>query len=293
MKLNDIKNIGNIEVIKNGEFESLGLVTYHMPKQFSFIEDSKYIAQLKSNISCVITTKELMQDIPKRCGVALSENPRKSFFDIHNHLAKYTDFYCNDFETIIAKSSLIHPTAYISGKNVRIGEGCEIGPNVSILENSILENDVIIRTGSVIGTEGFEFKRFDEEIVPVVHAGGVLLRNKVEVQANCCISKSIFGGFTEIGENTKIDNLIHIAHNVIIGKRCLIAASAMVAGSVKIGDDVWVGPSVSISSGIEVGNNASLTIGSVVTKNVAPNQRVTGNFAIEHNKFINFLKTIR
>ncbi len=67
----------------------------------------------------------------------------------------------------------------------------------------------------------------------------------------------------------------------------------MVAGSAKIGDDVWIGPSASVSSGVEIGDGASITLGSVVTKNVAPGQRVTGNFAIDHDKFIAFLKTIR
>jgi UDP-3-O-[3-hydroxymyristoyl] glucosamine N-acyltransferase len=208
-------------------------------------------------------------------------------------LANHTDFYSKPFKVEIASSSRIHPTAYIANRNVRIGERCEIGPKASILEGSILEDDVVIRAGSVISTEGFEFAHIDKKIMPIIHTGGVLLHNRVEIQANCCISKAVFGGFTEIGEGTKLDNLIHIAHNVIIGERCLIAACAMVAGSAKIGDDVWIGPSASISSEVEIGDRAWITLGSVVTKNVGPDQRVTGNFAINHDRFIAFLKTIR
>jgi UDP-3-O-[3-hydroxymyristoyl] glucosamine N-acyltransferase len=294
MKLSEVQNKGNIELIRDGGFESLGFVTHNNPKQLVYIEDVKYLLLLRnSNISSVITTEELVHSMPKGLGIGISKSPRKSFHEIHNYLAKDTDFYWKTFKTEIASNAKIHPTAYVAERNVRIGERCEIGPNVSILENSILEEDVIIRAGSVIGTEGFEFNRIDREIMPVIHAGGVLLHNRVEIQANCCVSKAVFGGFTEIGEDTKLDNLIHVAHNVIIGKRCLLAASAMVAGSATIGDDVWIGPSASISSEVEIGDGASITIGSVVTKNVAPGQRVTGNFAIDHDKFITFLKTIR
>ncbi|MDY6833875.1 MAG: UDP-3-O-(3-hydroxymyristoyl)glucosamine N-acyltransferase [Chloroflexota bacterium] len=204
-----------------------------------------------------------------------------------------TGFYWKDFNNQIANSAQIHPTAYIESKNVRIGERCEIGPNVSILENSILEDDIVIRAGAVVGTLGFEFKRILGRIVPVIHAGGVFIHNRVELQANSCVSKDIFGGFTEIGDDTKIDNLVHIAHGVVIGKRCLLAACAMIAGSVIIGDDVWIGPSASVSSEIVIGDRASITLGSVVTKNVASGQKVTGNFAIDHDRFISFLKTIR
>ena len=295
MKLSEVQNKGNIELIRDGGFESLGFVTHNNPKQLVYIEEPKYLSMLlrKSNISCIVTTEELIPSIPKELGIAISKNPRRAFYEIHNYLAKDTDFYWKHFKTEIASNAKIHPTAYVAERNVRIGEGCKIGPNVTILENAILENDIIIRAGGVISTEGFEFKRIEKEIMPVIHAGGVLLHNRVEIQANCCVSKAVFGGFTEIGEDTKLDNLIHIAHNVIIGKRCLLAACAMVAGSATIGNDVWIGPSASISSEVEIGDGASITLGSVVTKNVAQGQRVTGNFAIDHDKFIAFLKTIR
>ncbi len=294
MKLTEIKNKGLIEVAVDGKFESLGLITSETPKMLTFIEEDKYLLLLlkNPNVSCVITTEELSSSIPDGLGVGVSKNPRKSFFEIHNYLAENTEFYGKPFDTEIVNSAKIHPTAYVAKKNVKIGERCYIGPNVSILENSILENDVIVRAGSVIGTEGFEFIHLDKEIMPVIHAGGVLIHNNVEIQGNSCIDKAVFG-FTEIGEYTKIDNLVHIAHNVKIGKRCLLIAHAMIGGSVVIGDDVWIGPSSSIVPEVKIGNGATISIGSVVTKDVAPGQRVTGNFAIDHDKFIAFLKTIR
>ena len=96
-----------------------------------------------------------------------------------------------------------------------------------------------------------------------------------------------------IGEGSKIDNGVQIAHNARLGKRNRVAAGAMVAGSVECGDDVWVGPMVSISHMLHVGDRANLTMGSVVTKDVDDDAHLTGNFAIDHAKFIAFLKSVR
>ena len=294
MKLNEI-NINSAKIESNGDFESIGNITQNKSKQLSFIETKKYINILLSNpnISCIITTEELVPFIPAKIGLIISENPRRSFYEIHNYLARKTKFYGLPFDTVQSKSAKIHPTAYVAKNNICIGERCCIGPNATILENTILDDDVIIRAGSVIGTEGFRFERIGNEILPVYHVGGVHIYRRVEIQANTCVANAKFGGdYTEIGEDTKIDNLVHIAHNVKIGKRCLIAASAVVAGSAVIGDDVWIGPNACISNKLTMGNGAFITMGSVVTKDVSPGQKVTGNFAIDHQKFLEFIKTI-
>jgi len=294
MKLSEI-NVDAIEVIAEGEFESIGNITQNKLKQLSFIENEKYISiiPLNSSISCILTNKELIPFLPGDIGIIISDDPKKSFYQIHNYLARKTNFYGSPFDTIIGGSAKVHPSAHIAENNVHIGERCHVGPNATILENTVLENDVIIRAGSVIGTEGFRFERIGKEILPVYHVGGVLIHNRVEIQANACVANAKFGGdFTEIGEDTKIDNLVHIAHNVVIGKRCLIAASAIVAGSAIIGNDVWIGPNACISNKLTIGDGAYITMGSVVTKNVSSSQKVTGNFAIDHEKFIEFIKKI-
>lgn len=295
MKLEQISKSILPHVIRDGEFESLGFVTHETPAMLIFLEDQKYIPRFLSNsqITCVITNERLSGDVPTQFGLAVSDNPRKAFYDLHNYLASETEFYWTSFPSSVSESADIHPTAYIAEHDVRIGERVKIEPNVTILERVLIEDDVNLRAGTIIGSEGFEFNLMDKYMMPVFHAGGVKLHNRVEVQANCCIDRPVFGGFTELGEDTKLDNMVQIAHNVLIGKRCRLAACAMIAGSVTIGDDVWIGPSASISSEIEIGNGASITIGSVVTRDVLPNQRVTGNFAIDHHRFIAFLKTIR
>lgn len=295
MRLSEIKDKTSIEVVKDGEFKALGILAHDEPEQLGFIEDAKYLPELlvKTNITCIVTTPSLAPSVPEGLGIGVSASPRKAFYEIHNYLARETDFYGKSFNTEIAPTARIHPTAYVAERNVRIGEECEIGPNASILENSTLENNVIVRAGAVIGTEGFQFSRIGKEIIHPIHVGGVLIHSRVELQANCCVSKGLFGGFTEIGEDTKFDNLVHVAHNVRIGNRCLIVALVFIAGSVTIGDDVWIGPCASIIPGINIGDGAFISVGAVVTKDVAPGQRVTGNFAIDHEKFIAFMRKIR
>ncbi|MFQ6084237.1 MAG: UDP-3-O-(3-hydroxymyristoyl)glucosamine N-acyltransferase [Methanosarcinales archaeon] len=283
-----------MEIIKDGDFDSLGFVTHKRMNQLVFLENENFLSKLISNqnISCVITVKDLVDKLPNHVGVVVAKNPREAFYKFHNYLAMNTDFYWKDFSTEILTDAQIHPTAYVAEKNVRIGSGVVVEPGALILERSIIEDDVIIRSGATIGAEGFEFKRLGKEILHVVHAGGTLLREGVEIQCNSNIDRSVFGSYTEVGEYTKIDTLVHIGHDVKIGKRCMIAALTVICGSVTIGSDVWIGPRSAISSEINIGDRASVTIGSVVTKDVGIEQRVTGNFAIPHEKFLNYIKKI-
>jgi UDP-3-O-[3-hydroxymyristoyl] glucosamine N-acyltransferase len=295
MNLKDVAKIGGMRIRREGKFDSLGLIPHNKPRQLVFAESEEFIRMAigKDNVSCIITTEKLAGAVPDKLGAAFSAQPKKSFYDIHEHLAQKTNFYGKGFKTSIAKSASIHPTACVAKKNVKIGERCRIGPHVVIMENSVLEKDVTIRSGTVIGEAGFEFKRLEGTLRPVTHAGGVLIHDRVEIQSNTVVCRGIFGDNTEIGKDTKIDNLIHIAHCVKIGERCMIVAGAMIAGSVVMGDDVWVGPMASVSSGLTVGNKAFITLGAVVTKDVSPGQKVSGNFAIDHERFLAFIRSIR
>jgi UDP-3-O-[3-hydroxymyristoyl] glucosamine N-acyltransferase len=296
-RLSDAAKVVAIDVLRDGAFASLGNLDLRTPERLVFVEGEKYAAAATADasISCVITGPALADAVAAngRLGVATAENPRAAFFRYHNHLAENSDFYWRNFDSEIAVDAVIHPNSYVAPLNVRIGRGCVIEPGVTVLERSVLGEGVILRAGSTIGSQGFEFKRLEGTIVAVAHAGGARLSDGVEVQANSAISRSIFGGFTQLGEETKLDNLVHVAHNVTIGRRCFLAACAMIAGSVIVGDDVWIGPGASISSGVTIGDGANVTIGAVVTRNVPAGAHVSGNFAIDHDKFIAFLRSIR
>lgn len=189
----------------------------------------------------------------------------------------------------------IHPTAVIDpsvkldpntvniGANVFIDKGCVIGDRVTIGANTVINsfteigNDCTLGSNNTIGGVGFGYEMNDEneyELMP--HIGNVLLKNRVEIGNNVCIDRAVLGS-TLLEENVKVDNLVHIAHGVKIGKNSLIIANAMIAGSVEIGENVWVSPSSSIRQKLQIEDGALVGLGSVVVKNVAANSVVAGN----------------
>lgn len=273
------------------EIEALALVSSSLNIPFCiFIEDEKYIHNLNKNIKMVITTKNIAEKI-KNCGVCITLEPRILFFKLHNLLCEKKEYNTKTYDTLIGLNCEISHLAHISSKNVTIGNNVIIEEFVSIKENTIIEDNVIIRSGSIIAGQGFEFKREKDSILSVRHIGSVIIKKNAEIRHNCAVDKGIYPwDSTIIGENSKIDNLIHIAHGAKIKRNVLIAALTCVAGRVVIEDNAWVGPGVSIVNGMELSKGCKVSIGAVVTKNVNENERVTGNFAIEHTKFINLLK---
>ncbi|MFZ5652183.1 MAG: UDP-3-O-(3-hydroxymyristoyl)glucosamine N-acyltransferase [Bacillota bacterium] len=293
MRYQDVEKLYH-QLDRESRFKKLGLVDCAEENTLTFCENDKYVQKALSNknIAAIITNQELAHFFEGRIPLIAVENPRQTFFRLHNYLASNTGFYGAFPERNISSSARIHPGAYISDRVV-IGKNVVIEPGVIILDRVIIEDNVIVRAGSVIGAEGFEYKRTGDEIWPVIHAGGVWIKEFAEIGASNTLANATFGGYTIIGEHTKTDSLVYIAHDCVIGKRCLIGANASIMGRVLIKNDVWIGPSSSISHQIEIGDNASITLGSVVTKNIGKNEKVSGNFAISHNRFIEFIRSIR
>lgn len=286
MRLSDVPRQFTM-IVRDGEFTNLGFISHQSESMLTFIEHEDFIKRIvqAKNITCVITTPDLVSRIPECFGCALAESPRDAFFQLHDYLARKTNFYWESFASSIDPTAKVHPRAYIAEANVRIGAGVIIEPNATILERCIIGDNVIIRSGVILGSEGFQFKRTSIDITPVIHSGGVLIEDGVELQANTTIDRALFGGYTRIGVRTKIADLVHVAHNVSIGCRCLIGAHVTINGSSIIGDDVWIGPGAIISNDLTIGDRASITLGSVVIHDVAPEQRVSGYYAVDHRQF--------
>lgn len=294
MRLRDLPTHLGVDVARDGAFASLGFVSYATEGLLVFLESDRYLDELARNprVTAVLTTRQLAELIPERVAVGVCERPRSTFYAFHGVLAE-TDFYWKDFETEIHPSARVHARAFVAERNVRIGPDCVIEPNATILERAILDEGVVVRAGSVVGSEGFQFVTDGDALLPVKHVGGVHLARGVELQACTCVDLAVFGGFTEVGELTKTDNRVHIAHNCRLGKRNRLAAAAMLAGSVTSGDDVWFGPSCAISDGVTIGTGAAISIGAVVTRDVAARAKVSGNFAVDHARFIAHMRAIR
>lgn len=187
----------------------------------------------------------------------------------------------------------IHPTAVIegnvklgkdvyigayttTGNNVTIGDKTIIYSGVRIYDNVKIGQDVIIYSNCVIGADGFGYAENEKgEFEKFPHIGGVIIGDRVELGASVCIDRGTLSN-TMIGDGTKINNLVHIAHNVQIGTNCVIAAQAMISGGVKIGDNSWIAPCVCIRDYVEIGRKALLGMGAVVIKPVPMNDVVVG-----------------
>ena len=190
-----------------------------------------------------------------------------------------------EFGNSISGDAEIHPTALVAGKNVRIGNGCRIGPHVVVNEYSLLGEGVTVGPGSVLGADPFIFAEDQGRQVRVEPAGGVLIEKKVTIHANACIERSLVPGYTRIGEYSKVDNLVHIGNHASIGKRSYVVASSLVGMNARIGDDAWVGPRVIVGDHLEIGDRSELTMGSVVEKDIGAGMIVKGNFVMELGRF--------
>lgn len=160
---------------------------------------------------------------------------------------------------------------------VRIGAGTQIGNNVVVAAGTVIGAHCVIKSNTTIGESGFGFVRNTAgRPVRFPHIGGVRIGNRVEIGANCTIVRATLD-ITEIADDVKTDDHVHIAHNDRIGARALIAAGAILSGSVTIGSDVWIGPNATVIDYVTVGDGARVGIGSVVTRSVGAGETVLGN----------------
>ena len=179
----------------------------------------------------------------------------------------------------IGDGSIIHPLAYV-GRDVRIGPGCEIYPHVVVRERCELGARVILHGGVVVGGDGFGFATVDGVHRKIPQLGIVVLEDEVEVGANSTIDRARFGR-TIIEKGAKIDNLVMIAHNVVVGQGTLIAAQTGISGSTRLGKHVRLGGQVGMSGHLEVGDGAIVTAQSGVGKRVPSGAMISGEYAVD------------
>jgi len=269
--------------------------------------DYKPHAQKTKAAACV-TVKNLEQYLPNGCEKILVKNvlfsiakiskkfypdahldyPDKSLLDSIKVSSKFDsvtfgkNIFIGNMVKIGSKTSIGCNT--IIEHNVQIGKNCLIGANVTI-KNSIIGNDVVIQDGCKIGVKGFGFIPLKDKNFRFPHIGKVVLKDNVELGANCTIDRGSIGD-TIIGENTFLDNQVHMAHNVKIGKNCMIAGQVGFAGSSTIGDNVSIGGQAGVSGHLKVGNNVKIGGGSGVVKDIPDNTTVMGYPAVPLKEFL-------
>ncbi len=164
-------------------------------------------------------------------------------------------------------------------ENTKIGADCRLDANVVIYHGCTIGHHVVIQANSTIGSVGFGYAFIDGAHRLIPHNGGVIVENFVEIGANTCIDRAKFGN-TIIGAGTKIDNLVQIAHNVVIGKCCLIAAQVGVAGSCRLGDGVVLAGQVGLADNIEIGAGTMVGAQAGVMSSVPPGEKLAWSPAL-------------
>jgi UDP-3-O-[3-hydroxymyristoyl] glucosamine N-acyltransferase len=177
--------------------------------------------------------------------------------------------------------------------DVNIGEGTVIMNNVIISKNVKIGKFCFIKSGSIIGEDGFGFD-FDNDRVPIrlPHLGSVIIEDNVEIGSVNTIQKGTIDN-TIINSNTKLSDHVHVAHNCIIGKNCIISAHAQICGSVKIGNNCWIGANSSIIQNVEIKNNVTIGIGTIIINNVNENFKIMGFEGLELNSLRKIKKKLK
>jgi len=155
----------------------------------------------------------------------------------------------------IGDDTIIYPQVYV-GRKVKVGKGCLLYPKATIRENCVLGDRVILQSGCVIGGDGFGFVTTNGKHTKVLQTGNVVLGDDVEVGCNTCIDRATVDS-TVVGAGTKIDNLVHLGHNDIIGENCLLVAHVGISGSVTVGHNCTFGGQAATVGHIKIGDNCT------------------------------------
>ena len=272
-----IAKIINSEYIGADDFPVFGMNEIHVVEHgdIVFVDHPKYYDKaLESKATIILINKNVK--CPEGKALLISDDPFRDFNKLTLHFNAFQSSRLSISETaIIGENTIIQPNVFI-GNNVKIGANSLIHSNVSIYDGCIIGNNVTIHSGTVLGGDAFYYKNRPEGYDKLISGGIVVLDDNVDIGANCTIDKGVTGN-TTIGEGTKIDNLVQIGHDTVIGKKCLIASQVGIAGCVIVEDEVTLWGQVGVRSDVTIGKKAVILGQTGVTKSVKGNAVYAGN----------------
>ena len=184
----------------------------------------------------------------------------------------------------IDAGTVVYPQSYV-GEGSIIGRDCLIHPRVTLRERTVLGNRVIVQSGAVLGGDGFGYITVDGEHLKVPQVGNVVIEDDVEIGSNTAIDRATTGS-TVVKRGTKIDNLVHLAHNDIIGEHCFIVAQTGISGSVTVGDHVTLAGQTGTAGHINIGANSVFIGRAGITKDTPANYFGAGTPARPHQEWL-------
>lgn len=280
-----------LKVRQGGRFSYVGKLPTRLERRLVPCSTAAHVATaLKDeSIAGLVITPELMASIETGKALAEAANPMWAIQQLHADLSRRDGFYWKSFESRIDPTANVHPTAFVEDCDVVIGPGALIGPFSFVGKRSIIGANCKIGPHCTIGWESFELDANKDEPSVLPHVGGVQIEDHVEILSHCAVARCAFGGFTRIRRYAKLDSHILVAHDADIGERVRIAAGVTICGRVEVGDQAYLAPGSVISNGVEVGERGEVSIGAVVTRRVEPGQKVSGNFALPHTRWMKMI----
>jgi len=286
LKAKKLAQFFNLEFFGNPNDIIEGISSIENPKKNHLVLISKSKFLNKDLQSCFLLISENLAKEVKDENIFISKNPKLDFALISKIFTTKNNSYCInnklDLEKLPLKDNIKIGQNFIYGKNLVIEDNVVIGDNVSLGHNVIIKknvkigDNVFIDSGSVIGSEGFgNVKNSKNEWIHMTHLGGVEIHNNVSIGSNCCIDRGTIDN-TTINSGVIIDNLVHIAHNVSIGKDTAIAAKVGIAGSCNIGKRNMIGGMVGIVDHINTADDVSISATSSVIRDLKESGTYTG-----------------
>jgi UDP-3-O-[3-hydroxymyristoyl] glucosamine N-acyltransferase len=273
-------------VSRDGEFVALDEANSQAPQSLVFGQQLDYVRLAAANrhVAGIVTKPELAADAGDKALVLVSD-PRLAFFRVYRRLFEEGRLQ-PQMAFGVGAGAEIHPSAVVS-KRSRIGARVRIGAGAVIEDYAQIGDGAVIGPRVVVGAEGL-LTVWDEQRLPLVvpHAGGVSIGREAVILAGSVVARALFRAPTEIGDYCQIGILTNIGHGVRLGARCVVSGNCIIAGRVRVGDGAWIGASSSIAQGLSIGAGAQVRIGSVVVRDVAPNESVSGNFAVPHAEHV-------
>jgi len=279
--LEEIARIIDCDYIGNAEFPVLGMNEIHIvqPGDIVFVDHPKYYDKaLNSKATIILLNKKA--DIPEGKALLISKDPFNDFNKLTNHFKPFISANSMIAETAtIGSNTILQPNVFV-GNNVQIGDDCTIHSNVCIYDNTVIGNNVTIHCGTVLGADAFYYKNRPEKYDKLLSGGNVVIEDNVDIGALCTIDKGVSDS-TRICEGTKLDNQVHIGHDTILGRRCLVASQVGISGCVIIEDFVTIWGQVGIKSDVIIATGTEIYAQSGIGHSTIENKTYFGSPAME------------
>ena len=283
--LKTIAELINAKFIGDENFQVFGTNEIHRVKagEIVFVNHPKYYNKaLNSDATIILIDKEV--DCPEGKALLVSDDPFRDFNKINEHYQGIQTFETTNQKLKIGENCKIHPSVII-GNDVTIGNNCMIFPNVVIGDRTVIGNNCIIQSGTVLGGDAFYYNKNAEGYRKMLSVGNVILEDHVEIGVNCSIDRGVTDS-TIIKKGSKLDNVVQIGHDTVLGERTLVASGAMIAGCCIIEDDVQIWGQVGMASGKRVGKGAVLLGKTGVNRDLEGGKTYFGSLAEEFREYL-------